>query len=158
MPIESRRSGAPVVSFAPDGRSLLKCDRETRLIETVTGGERFRLSRLGVVSVAWSRDGRLVARALPDSQVVVTDTFTGKDVLDRNTKQKELSALACNRDGTRLATGGADATVLVWKVPAVERQKPELLPMTASRDLAESSATTGFRAIRSLVAVGDESV
>jgi dipeptidyl aminopeptidase/acylaminoacyl peptidase len=157
MPLDGGPSGAPFVDFAPDGRSLLKCDRDARLIETTTGGERFRLRRLGVpITVAWSRDGRLVARAVADSRVVVTDSFTGKEVFDRDTKQTELSALAFSRDGSRLATAGADASVIVWKVPAAVRLKPDLPLTTAWRDLAGSDSTTGFRAIRSLVAGADD--
>src|SRR5262249_53904150 len=47
MPADSPTIGAPLVRFAPDGRSLLECDREGRLIETLTGGLRLRLRRHG---------------------------------------------------------------------------------------------------------------
>jgi hypothetical protein len=145
--------GAALVNFAPDGRTLLRGGRDCRVFETLTGGQRLRLGRHGLaVTAAWSRDGRLVARGFADGRLVVTDTFTGKDVLDLDAGQDGLSALAFSRDGSRLASGAGDGTVIVWKVPALERVESAVPRSTAWRNLAASDATVGFRAIRSLVA------
>jgi WD40 repeat protein len=160
MPIAGT-SNSPVIAFAPDGRSLLKFDGEFRVIETATGGERMRLPRDGVVSfsqLAWSDNGRLVARALYDGMVSVHDTFTGRELFRRNTGQGAVGALAFSRDGRKLATGGANTTIMVWSLPMLETPRPALDETTAWRDLEDNDSGRAFRAIAHLCSHPSEAI
>ncbi len=159
MPI-APTSFAPAITFAPDGRSLLKVESDPRIVERVSGGERLRLPRetFGYPNdLAWSADGRLVARAQPDGVVMVYDTFTGQEIFRRDTGQGAVNAVAFSRDGRRLATGGVSSTVVVWQLPAVE--KPRLLDAKKAWEaLEDNDATNAFRAIASLVSQPDETI
>lgn len=158
LPGEGERAAAPFVRFAPDGRSIAKADRETLVMETATGGLRFRLPRYGAVSAAaWSSDGRLVALGHADGRLVVADTFSGKVLLDREAGVADVTALAFGPGGRRLAAASAGGAVRLWPVPRAERIEARLPHAAAWRDLAESDAPGGFAAVRSLAAGGDES-
>jgi WD40 repeat protein len=147
--------------FSADGRSLLKFDGELRCYELANGGERFRLPRDGVYSqqAAWSADGRLLARAAGGSTVSVHDTWTGREVLRRDTQQGQVTALALGPGGRFLATGGANTTVLVWELPALPRPAAGPLDKDALwRDLEDGNAAKGFKAMTTLLQSPDGGV
>jgi WD40 repeat protein len=149
-PVGTNNPGSLIVSFAPDSRSLVKYDGELRVIETSTGGERARLPREPGAffhQVAWSRNGRLIARAQADGVVAVHDTFTGQELFRRHTGQGSVYSVAFSPDGRRLATGGANTTILVWSLP--EPMLPRLIPdeTVAWADLANRDAGRAYQAI-----------
>ncbi len=95
-----------------------------------------------------------------DGTVTVFDTWTGTKLLERNTDQGMISSLAFSRDQQRLASAGADTTVLIWKVP-----KAPALPcvpgMTEAKvwdELGAADAKSAFRAASHLIALGDAAV
>ena len=143
--------GSPAITFSPDGRSLLKFENgELRVIETASGGERARLPREALAAysqLVWSDNGRLVARSQSDGLVIVHDTFTGRELFRRNTGQGVVYGLAFSRDGRKLATGGANTTVLVWALPPAGLPLSRLDDSTAWRDLEETDASVAFRAV-----------
>ncbi len=109
-----------LVEFSPDSRMLLHYDGETRVVETMSGSDRVLLSRepSGEPScMSCSVDGRLVARSFSDGLLVVTDIWTGREVLRRETGQGPVTSLTLSRDGKRLATGGSNTTAMVWELP-----------------------------------------
>jgi WD40 repeat protein len=152
-----RYYGSPMILFSPDSQVLLVFDGDLRVVETASGSERVRLPRRTSGSpsqLAWSEDGRLVACGESDGQVVVYDTYTGREVLRRNGGQGAVNSLAFSRDGRKLASGGANTTALVWEVPVPGR--PERLAGLdddgAWRDLEDFDAARAFRAMTHLIA------
>jgi WD40 repeat protein len=151
---------SPRMEFSPDGRSLIRFDSETHCYEVASGGERFKLGRDGGFAgvMAWSPDGRLVARALGDSSLVVYDTHTGNALLRRNGRQGMVTALAFSPDGRRLASGGSNTTILVWEVPAPPAAKGPLDKAALWRDLEGNDPARAFKAIAALASVPGEAV
>jgi hypothetical protein len=157
----SSASLPPTVTFAPDSRSLLKFDGELRVIEMATLGERIRLPRepAGSLStLAWSDNGRLVARAQSDGLVTVFDIVQGRELFRRFTGQGIVHSLAISRDGRKLATGGANTTILVWDLPESSTMRSTLADETAWRDLEEFDAERAFRAITHLASQPTETI
>jgi WD40 repeat protein len=149
------------VTFAPDGRSLVKFDGELRVIETATGGQRLQLPHDVAVApsqLAWSDNGRLVARAQTDGVVTVHDTHTGKEVLRKHTGQGAVYALAFSPDGRRLASGGANTTILVWQVPEAPAVRPTLEEEAAWRALEDSDASRAFAALAFLASQPEDTL
>jgi WD40 repeat protein len=142
---------------------VLKFDGELRVVETASGSERMRLPRTITGSpnqVVWSEDGRLVARGDSDGLVTVYDTFTGKEILRRNGGQGTVQSLAFSRDGRKVASGGANTTVLVWEVPIPTRptRMAGLDDDGAWRDLEDSDGARSFRAMIHLTASPDDTI
>jgi hypothetical protein len=158
-----RYYGQARVEFAPDGRSLLKImNTDVRCIELAGGAERFRLPADTAYNsmLCWSGDGRRLARTLQDGSVVVYDSYTGKDVLKKNGQQGTVMSLALNRNGTRLAVGGANTTILVWDVPAGEApaKVAEKEALDLWRDLESGDGNRGFKAMTRLIGSPDAAI
>ena len=81
--------------------------------------------RSGILTVAFSPDGRTLATGSWDTYVMVWDTETGKllRTLDRHTDG--VRAVAFSPDGSILASAGYDRTIRLWDVDTPE-QKLEL--------------------------------
>jgi WD40 repeat protein/serine/threonine protein kinase/tetratricopeptide (TPR) repeat protein len=69
----------------------------------------------GVISVAWSPDGRRLASASDDQTVKVWEVATGKEILTLRGHTDRVESVAWSPDGTRLASASWDATVKVWE-------------------------------------------
>jgi len=149
--------GSPTVYFSNDSRGLLTFDQngEGKLLEVLTGSARLVMPRdqpggySSPNAIVWSRDNRLVARSSYDGTVTVMDAMTGKELMRRQTGQGAVSGLAFSKDGRKLATGGANTTVMVWDVPAPSRPTlgGSLDEKTAWRDLEDADAGKAYRAM-----------
>ena len=145
----------PLVEFAPDGRSLMLFDGETRVVETITGGDRVFLSREPAGrpgGMAWSADGRLVARGFDDGTAIVTDLWTGRELFRRQTGQGAIHALGLSRDGKRLVTGGMNSTGVVWELDPFGPPRAGPKGYDAWADLEEIDAGRAYRAMLGLIA------
>ena len=69
-------------------------------------------------AVAFSPVGRAVAGASPGGRVRVMDPDTGRVMAAFEGHAGDVTALAFARDGRRRASASADATVLIWSLPA----------------------------------------
>jgi WD40 repeat protein len=74
--------------------------------------------------VAFSSDGKTVAVSMghvgwtEKDTAHVYDTTTGRELRAFSAQKGGITALAFSPDGTRLATGSADSTVLIWDLTA----------------------------------------
>ena len=109
------------VSFAPDasmiaveaGTALYVCHADTREVLA-----RWKWTSSHVPSLAWSPDGRLLARADHTTTVRLLDASTGRQVAAVGTKRGRCGCVAFAPDGLTFATGTWDGPVRVWDVDA----------------------------------------
>jgi WD40 repeat protein len=114
---------------------------------------------------AFSPDGRMVASDAPyafttTNPVHVWETRTGLLRLKLDGHRGHVHDFAFSPDGKRLATGGADTTVLLWDIatakPSAERKgrltEPELEKLW--RDLGSKDGAAAYQAILKLAASG----
>jgi WD40 repeat protein/tRNA A-37 threonylcarbamoyl transferase component Bud32 len=117
--IEHREGGVSSPVLSPDGTRLAACvDKGIRVWDVTTRepvafwpSEPMLGGRL-----AFSRDGKHLARAGYGGNVEVWDTATGRKVQTFKGHSGVIQALAFSPDGTRLGTGGADGTVRLWDI------------------------------------------
>lgn len=74
-----------------------------------------------VLSLALSRDGKLLATGGADNIVKVWDVATRQAIAKLEGHTNHVLALAFNPDGTQLASGGADKELKVWDVHTKEQ-------------------------------------
>jgi WD40 repeat protein len=111
------------------------------------------------INVAFSADGRLLATGpWANAPIQLWDLATAKEVGRWDGHRAAVSTLAFAPDGSRLATGQTDSSVLVWDIaPALQRiRKPTQAPGpdTLNRlwvDLAGTDARKAQAAIWALV-------
>jgi WD40 repeat protein len=140
-----RHAGGTVPVFAPrlspDGRTVAWADAGGGLVlDDLASGKRLQMlvmpfdgTRRARAPVAFSRDGRLVARAAGDA-ARVWDVASGQELATARTPRGKagpppppLAAIALSPDGTRLATADA-RTLAVWTVPAALRRGASWVP------------------------------
>jgi hypothetical protein len=91
------------------------------------------------------------------------DLATGKEVRDLKGHREDVSSLVFSADGSRLASGSRDTTVLTWDV-SNSSDKPSAVKLTAKElealwaDLTEADAAKAYRAIQALVTAPEQSV
>jgi WD40 repeat protein len=170
------------LSFSPDGRLLATRiwgdgpfrhrkdpDRSAYLFEAATGEEVLRLENATGV-VAFSPDGRRAAtvpdwrgrgpRRAEDSGGVITlwDLPSGVVIRRFPIDHARVYALEFSLDGSRLASGLGDGTVLLWDVaPAARALRPPPEPDAEQQeqmwaDLAGTDARKAYAAVWSLAA------
>jgi hypothetical protein len=71
-----------------------------------------------VMAIAFSPDGKLLASAGTDGQLMISETATGKVLLDRVAHDGGAFAVAFAPDGKLLATAGVGGRVRLWDVAA----------------------------------------
>ncbi len=129
-------------AFSPDGKHLATIgDDGTTIIWDATSGEE--LLRLpgttqpsdfvSAQRIAYSRDGQLLA-ACDSRQVKIYDPATGILILSLVGHQADVSAVAFSRDGTYIASGSIDGTILVWDVKSGD----SLLELAGHTDAIEA--------------------
>ena len=112
-------------------------------------------------------DGRSLVVAT-ENGVRFVEPLTGRELLCLDGGQGEVQCLAINREGTLLATGGADSTVLFWDLRRILHTgvftREEQMPMLPEQrellwsDLASLDAATSFAGVRGLLDSGKGSV
>ncbi|MCC5650101.1 hypothetical protein LC609_09670 [Nostoc sp. XA013] len=70
----------------------------------------------GILSVAFSPDGKLLATGDSNGEICLRNTADGKQILNCKGHTNWVVSLAFNPDGRTLASGSADSTVKLWDV------------------------------------------
>jgi RNA polymerase sigma factor (sigma-70 family) len=159
------------VGFSPDGRLLASnthlAERDTatntlRLWETATAAEVLSLPAADYLRVGFSRDGRLLAAAVPSQEILVWDLAHGRELRRFKGFDAEVMNLAFSPDGRRLISGLGDSTLLVWDVESDEMPRTSKLGSEAVSkawsDLAGSDAARAYRARWKLAIAPEETL
>ncbi|HTU16894.1 MAG TPA: hypothetical protein VMG10_02430, partial [Gemmataceae bacterium] len=116
--------GAPpmhlTLAFAEDGRSLLTWSGSLMRICEIAGSvDRLQIPVLlmSLNAIAYAPDARFVACGQSDGRIFVYSALSGKQLAQWQGKQGAVHSLAFSRDGRLLTSGGANGTILIWKVP-----------------------------------------
>jgi hypothetical protein len=161
--------------FSPDGRLLVGSDMKSILppgvekrtfwVWDVAGRKEWTIAvptRALVYSLAWSRDGRVLAVGAADGNIYLLEWASGQVRRRLVGHTSYIPSLAFSPDGKALASGSADCTALVWAIHGHGGQPMQ--PLTAARlaglwkDLAREDAARAEEALRALAAGAAQAV
>src|SRR5262249_18737452 len=123
--------------LSPDGRWLAIAmsderdalnDRQSyrvQLWETISGlpGPCLRVDKLAM-SLSFAPDGRILAAGCRDGVIRLLEASTLRECCHFKGHRSYVCALAFSADSSRLVSGSADTTALVWEVPSLPRPAP----------------------------------
>jgi len=104
-------------------------DGSVRVWDARTGLQErtFKLSQFGVIQLAVSRQGDLLAAAGGDYRfghsIPIWDTASGRRILDLSGHTNTIHAVAFSPDGNRALSGSADTTARIWDLQTGETQR-----------------------------------
>jgi RNA polymerase sigma factor (sigma-70 family) len=150
------------VAFSPDGKTVASGSPGlVRLWEVATAGERCAAKgpAAGVLSLAFSPDGKALAAGGWDGAVHLWDAATGKRQGTFAGHQGAVWSVAFAPDGKTLVSSSQDTTALVWDVTRRAPAKgagPARLSAEEVKalwdDLASGEAAVAYRAVLALAA------
>jgi WD40 repeat protein/DNA-directed RNA polymerase specialized sigma24 family protein len=143
------------VAVSPDGRVIAagafapgETTGSLRFWDTVTGKELEERRMNGVARVAFSKDGRYLATADRDIQLI--EVASGRPVQNFQSEAGAVNKLVFTPDGRRLISAHDDGTALVWDLVPQGSQTTDRAKLW--EELASEDAAAARRAAGALVA------
>jgi WD40 repeat protein len=151
--------------FAPDGKRVAAlsawCDGKLYLFDLETRRElkRIQPGPKKINQVAFAPNGKMLAVCDVGGTITLYEVATGKPRATLTGHAGEITALAFSPDGLRLATGGADATALIWDATEGHQGDPNWQTPLSDihlaklwQDLASDDVALAYRAMWHLAA------
>lgn len=146
-----------ILAWSPDSRYIASYGKEIRIWEAATAQSISQYKSKGSpasdLALAWSPDGKHLASSW-GSEVHISTTLTGKQVLAYKGHVKNVRAIAWSPDGSKLATGGEEATVQIWNAKdgkllyTYRQHTASILALTWSPDGKSIASGSGDGVIR----------
>ena len=134
--LPARKDGAKQVAFSQDSKTLATWDGKKILlweIGTRKIAHEFEAAKTyGFASVHFIPDGRVLALSYANfgdeelGIVRVWDVRQRKELYAADNRPNTIHSATLSPDGTMLATGSSDTSILLWSLPAQGEEKPHL--------------------------------
>ena len=148
------------MAFSPDGRLLVTADEKRSFVWDAATGKRVAALPdglpIGATAVAFSRDGRVLATALPEGAIRLWEVATWTARNEYKGHRDRATALTF-APGGQLLSGSLDTTVLAWDIRP-PRVAVSVTLESAWNDLAKREAGEAFKAEGSFLAAPAEAV
>jgi RNA polymerase sigma factor (sigma-70 family) len=142
--LKGHTGGVTTVAFSPDGRTLVSASHDATLrFWDPAAGKQVRKIQVpdatpadeeqdrqkgihygGVLTVAYSPDGRLLASGSYDGTVRLWDAGTGKELYALRGHGREVAGVVFSPDGKTLASGSRDHTIRLWDPASGKQLQP----------------------------------
>jgi RNA polymerase sigma factor (sigma-70 family) len=158
------------MTFSPDGRYLAAVGGEAGMVtgkgdgfialwDVRNGDEKFAVTGLtdGLLCMAYSTDGRLLATGGADGTVRLWEVATGKERHRFAGHDGWVYGIALSPEGRFVAASSPDAPIFVWDVEGTEGKLPSQTPFSAGdkadlwKALDGADAAAAFAAMRQLL-------
>jgi hypothetical protein len=126
------------MNFSPDGKTLvIGTFTGVHVVDAFTGKDHMSYSGRMMFgkTAAFSQDGKLVFIGKVDGTLRVLDATSGRILRDFPGHTEAIYSLALSPDGSTLASGSNDSTVLLWQVADLRKPATAVMKLPATQDL-----------------------
>jgi WD40 repeat protein len=112
-------------------------------------------------NLTFSPDGKVLCQVRSDQKIALWETATGRELMQLDGHQGDITSLAFSSNGKRLASGGSDTTALLWDLdsllPSHEGAKNELSEKEIQAQWANLAVTDAAKAYQSICKLSEAS-